>query len=127
MKHLLKQVGLFLMHISPGFFALLNVNRYLPIELSLAIFGGLEALVIVINVAIIKEAKKSARYFAIMAVASLAGIIAEQIIQYPPSTPKELGIAVLILKGVINTGMIAILYGFAAKKKMPQSEKMENR
>ena len=48
-------------------------------------------------------------------------------IQYPPSTPKELGIAVLILKGVINTGMIAILYGFAAKKKMPQSEKMENR
>ena len=127
MKHLLKQVGLFLMHIFPGFFALLNVNRYLPIELSLAIFGGLEALVIVINVAIIKEAKKSVRYFAIMAVASLAGIIAEQIIQYPPSTPKELGIAVLILKGVINTGMIAILYGFAAKKKMPQSEKTENR
>ena len=127
MKHLLKQVGLFLMHFFPGFFALLNVNRNLPIELSLAIFGGLEALVIVINVAIIKEAKKSARYFAIMAVASLAGIIAEQIIQYPPSTPKELGIAVLILKGVINTGMIAILYGFAAKKKMPQSEKMENR
>lgn len=126
MKRVLKQSGLFLIHILPGLFALLNVKGYLPVELSLAIFVALEILVIVLNVAIIKEARKSARYFGIMAVASLAGIIARQLIQYPPSTPKELGIAALILKGVINTGMIAIIYGFAAKK-MRQSEKTEDR
>ncbi len=126
MKRVLKQLGLFLIHILPGLFALLNVKGYLPVELSSAIFVALEILVIVLNVAIIKEARKSARYFGIMAVASLAGIIARQLIQYPPSTPKELGIAALILKGVINTGMIAIIYGFAAKK-MRQSEKTEDR
>ena len=126
MKRVLKQSGLFLIHILPGLFALLNVKGYRPVELSLAIFVALEILVIVLNVAIIKEARKSARYFGIMAVASLAGIIARQLIQYPPSTPKELGIAALILKGVINTGMIAIIYGFAAKK-MRQSEKTEDR
>lgn len=126
MKRVLKQLGLFLIHILPGLFALLNVKGYLPVELSSAIFVALEILVIVLNVAIIKEARESARYFGIMAVASLAGIIARQLIQYPPSTPKELGIAALILKGVINTGMIAIIYGFAAKK-MRQSEKTEDR
>lgn len=126
MKRVLKQLGLFLIHILPGLFALLNVKGYLPVELSSAIFVALEILVIVLNVAIIKEARKSARYFGIMAVASLAGIIARQLIQYPPSTPKELGIAALILKGVINTGMIASIYGFAAKK-MRQSEKTEDR
>lgn len=126
MKRVLKQSGLFLIHILPGLFVLLNVKRYLPVELSLAIFVALEILVIVLNVAIIKEARKSTRYFGIMAVASLAGIIARQLIQYPPSTPKELGIAALILKGVINTGMTAIIYGFAAKK-MRQSEKTEDR
>ncbi len=126
MKRVLKQSGLFLIHILPGLFALLNVKGYLPVELSLAIFVALEILVIVLNVAIIKEARKSTRYFGIMAVASLAGIIARQLIQYPPSTPKELGIAALILKGVINTGMTAIIYGFAAKK-MRQSEKTEDR
>ena len=115
-----------MIHILPGLFALLNVKGYLPVELSLAIFVALEILVIVLNVAIIKEARKSTRYFGIMAVASLAGIIARQLIQYPPSTPKELGIAALILKGVINTGMTAIIYGFAAKK-MRQSEKTEDR
>lgn len=126
MKRVLKQSGLFLIHILPGLFVLLNVKGYLPVELSLAIFVALEILVIVLNVAIIKEARKSTRYFGIMAVASLAGIIARQLIQYPPSTPKELGIAALILKGVINTGMTAIIYGFAAKK-MRQSEKTEDR
>ena len=126
MKRVLKQSGLFLIHILPGLFALLNVKGYLPVELSLAIFVALEILVIILNVAIIKEARKSTRYFGIMAVASLAGIIARQLIQYPPSTPKELGIAALILKGVINTGMTAIIYGFAAKK-MRQSEKTEDR
>ena len=118
------------MHISPGLFMLLNANGYLSAGLSWAIFLGLEVLVVILNAAIIKEARKSTIYFGILAVASLAGIIAHQIMRYPPSTPKGLGIVVLILTGVINTGMIAIIYGFAAKRttgKRLQSEKMERR
>ena len=115
MGHALKQGSLFLMHILPGLFMLLNVDRYISIKFPWDIFWGLEVLVIVINVAIIKEAKKSTMYFAIMAFSALAGITAQQITQDAPSTPKELGVAVLILKGVINTGIVAIIYGFAAK------------
>ena len=130
MRYVLNQLGILFMHISPGLFMLLNANGYLSIGFSWAIFLGLEVLVVILNAAIIKEARKSTIYFGILAVASLAGIIARQIMRYPPSTPKGLGIVVLILTGVINTGMIAIIYGFAAKRttgKRLQSEKMEKR
>ncbi len=130
MRHVLNQLGILFMHISPGLFMLLNANDYLSIGFSWAIFLGLEVLVVILNAAIIKEARKSTIYFGILAATSLAGIIAHQIMRYPPPTPKGLGIAVLILTGVINTGTIAIVYGFAAKRttgKMLQSEKMEKR
>lgn len=116
MKHIPKQGGLFLIHILPGLFPLLNMDGYIPGGCSWAIFLGLEVLAIVINVAKIKEARKSTRYFAIMAFASLAGMIVQQIVQDTPSTPKELGAAVLIFKGIINTGIVAIVYGSAANR-----------